>query len=746
MQEEQRNLVQNGPAPAPDRSGLLHLALVLARIHHARLLGIDANGVMALPGVARVMTARDVRGTNRLFAPQGTPHSLNRGFEQPVICDDTIRRYGDIVAVVAANTRPVAREAAARIKVACRPLRAMLNFAEAARPGAPSVHEGIPNVFMEQPLYKGQDPRPVIEGAACAVEAAFSTTREPHLPLEPDAILAWPDAGGVVIRGKVQDLHGMARRMAPALGLAPERIRIIATPAGGSFGAALSPANCAVAAACALALAAPVSLVMSYEEHLLTTGKRAAVQGLGRLACDARGRLVAGDFLVHIDQGAYSEAAGSLTTKMLRFFGAPYRLPQLRGLARTAFTNGNFGASAFGTPQAHILGETLVDMLARKLGVDPFEFRWQNLAEPGDTGPNSVPFRVYSMRAMMDKMRPTYQRALSAARRESRPERRRGVGVAWGGDTVSGGADRAEADVELNPDGSVTVYSSWAELGQGADLGSLMLVHEALRPLKLQVERIHLARSDSACCPDTGPTTSNRSHHAAGLAIIDAANSLLTAMRRPDGAFRTWAEMRAAGLAMRYRGRYQAHWPGIDPDTGRGYGAAEQNFVLYVVEVAVEPATGQTTVLAAHMVADAGRIAAPQSVRGQAFGGFAQSLGFALTVRGCDGPGQLGPLDAGIPQCRDVPDIMNLDFVESPRDNGPFGSTGCAEGFQSAGCVAILNAIADAVGLRITALPATPAKVKAALEKQAGGEEQAPWNLASELYAHLARLRKKSGV
>ena len=134
---------------------------------------------------------------------------------------------------------------------------------------------------------------------------------------------------------------------------------------------------------------------------------------------------------------------------------------------------------------------------------------------------------------------------------------------------------------------------------------------------------------------------------AAGLAIIDAANSLLAAMRRPDGAFRTWEEMRAAGLAMRYRGRYQAHWPGIDPDTGRGYGAAEQNFVLYVVEVAVEPATGQTTVLAAHMVADAGRIAAPQSVRGQAFGGFAQSLGFALTVRGCDGPGQLGPLDAG---------------------------------------------------------------------------------------------------
>ena len=100
------------------------------------------------------------------------------------------------------STASCVREAAARIKIACRPLRAMLNFAEAARPGAPSVHEGIPNVFMEQPLYKGQDPRPVIEGAACAVEAAFSTTREPHLPLEPDAILAWPDADGVVIRGR----------------------------------------------------------------------------------------------------------------------------------------------------------------------------------------------------------------------------------------------------------------------------------------------------------------------------------------------------------------------------------------------------------------------------------------------------------------------------------------------------------------------------------------------------------------
>ena len=722
-------------------AGTLHLAVVLARVHHARLEGLDLAEAEAMPGVVRVLTARDVKGSNRFFAPQGTPHSLNKGHERPVICDDKIRRWGDIVAVVAAATRQQARDAAARVKVRYRELPPALTFEEAVAPGAERVYDDVPNVYMEQPLYKGADPRPLLADAAFVVEGSFSTTREPHLPIEPDVIQAYPEGeDGVVIQCKSQFLYGIIGQMADAIGVAKDRIRIIGNPAGGSFGYSMSPCNYGVAAACALALNAPVSLVMSYEEHQHTTGKRSPIQGNARMACDACGKLVAGDFLIGLDHGAYSEMAGNLTTKVVRFFGVPYNMPNIRGLVRTAFTNGNFGTAyrAFGSPQAYTISESLIDMLARKAGIDPFEFRYNNIAQEGESCPTSVPYRVYSMREMMDRARPAYQKAVADAKRESTPELRRGVGVAWGGYHVSKCPDHAEVDLELNADGSVTCYNTWADVGQGADLGTFVHVHEALRPLQLTPGQIHLVHNDTATCPDTGPASGSRSHHVAGLAIIDAARKLMDAMRKDDGTFRTWQEMKDAGLETRYRGIYESAWKDIDPDNGHGWGSIQQNFVLYIVEVAVEPATGKTRVLKAHIVADVGRVGSYHGVLGQAWGGFSHSLGYALSERYDDMKRHAGPLGAGVPKCNDVPDIMEVDFVETPRDNGPNGSTGCAEGFQSSGHVAILNAICDAVGVRITSLPATPEKVKAALNGTP--DVPNPWDLGCELYAQLEKI------
>ena len=721
--------METKPPLSPESSW--HLALVLARQEHARITRVETAAALALPGVARVITAADLRGTNRLAGQPGV---------MPVLCQETVRRWGDIVAVTAANTRRLAREAARRVSLSCIALPTVPDFAAAAS-GTTRLHPETPNVFLEQPLYKGHDPRPLLDQAAFVAECGFSTVREPHLPLEPECIRAWPEAGGVSLCGKSQDPHGMIRQMAPALGLPAERLRILALPAGGSFGSAISPLLFAVTAACALVLDAPVSLVLSYEEHLLVTGKRAPVRGWGRLACDAAGRLLAGDFLVHVDQGAYGGAAQSLTGKMVRFFGAPYRLPHLRGLVRTAFTNGNFGTSAFGTPQAHILGETLMDMLARQTGLDPFVFRWHNLAQPGDTGPTSALWPVYPMRAMMARMRPVYQRALRAARQEDRANWRRGVGLAWGGDTVSGCPDQAAVDLVLQPDGSLLLCSSWAELGQGADLGAVLLALQALKPLGLSPGQIHLARNDSALCPDSGPTTSNRGLHAVGLAIGDAAEQMLAVRRGPRG-FRSWQELRELGLPTRFRGQYRAAGTGLDPASGQGWGVVQQNFALFLAEVAVSPASGKVQVLGAHIVADVGRIVSRQSVLGQVWGVFAQAVGFTLTVPG-DNPGQRGPVDAGIPCCLDVPDRMTVDLVETPRSNGPFGATGAAEGFQSAGCTAILNAIFDAVGLRLTQLPITPAKVRAALAGQTEEVVLPRWNPETDLYAQLARVQSR---
>ena len=136
------------------------------------------------------------------------------------------------------------------------------------------------------------------------------------------------------------------------------------------------------------------------------------------------------------------------------------------------------------------------------------------------------------------------------------------------------------------------------------------------------MEDIRLVRNDTGCCPDTGSASGSRSHHVVGMATLDAASKLLAAMRKEDGTYRTWREMRDAGIPTRYRGVHTAEWSDIDPDTGHGYGAIAQNYVLFMAEVAVEAATGRTRVLGATIVADVGVIGSRQAVLGQAWGGF----------------------------------------------------------------------------------------------------------------------------
>ncbi len=727
--------------------GTYHLAPVIAKTHRAKINGIDTSKAMELEGVKAVITAKDVKGTNRFFAPQGVVHSLCHGKDRPVIVEDEVFRYGDIIAVVAASTREKAREAAALVAIDFTQQAPMLNFMDAAKEGAEEVHPGIPNIYMEQPLYKGEDTREIFKRNDVVVaEGAFSTTRQPHLPIEPEIIQAYPHADGVAIQCKTQFIYGIIPQMADAIGLAPKDIRVIGNEAGGSFGYSMSPGNYAVAAVCALALNAPVAMDMSYEEHQHTTGKRSPVWSNARLACDKNGKLVAMDCLQGIDHGAYSEMAGNLTTKVLRFIGNYYDIPNMRALTRTAFSNSNYGTAyrAFGSPQTYMMGEQIIEMLAEKMGIDPYDFRYNNLAHEGTLSSTSVPYREYVMPQLMEMAKPYYEAGKKKAAELSNDKVKYGVGLALGGYHVSKVPDHAHVDLELRKDGGVNVYATWADVGQGADFGLTVHAHESLRALDLTKEQIHLVMNDTATCPDTGPASGSRSHHVAGLAILDAAGKMLAAMAKADGSYRTWEEMEAEGLPTRFNGDYEDLSSDIDKDTGHGYGNVAQNYVVNVVEVSVEVATGKVTVENANVIADIGVVGSTHAVLGQAWGGFAHSVGYALSENYDDMQKHETLRGAGVARCIDVPDDINVVFQVTERKNGPHGSTGCAEGFQSSGHVAIMNAIKNATGVRITTLPASPDKVKAGIDALAKGEEfvQAPFDLGCELYERIDYLQK----
>ncbi|NLT58180.1 MAG: molybdopterin-dependent oxidoreductase [Clostridiales bacterium] len=711
--------------------GFLYLAPVMPDSAHANILSMDFSEAERAPGVVQIITAADVKGINRITFPLGHPRAKGDGFERPILVDKKIFRRGDIVALIAADTPRQAREAAKLVKLELEPLPEYLEALDAMAEDAVEIHPGVPNVFYKIPLIKGEDTREVLPKSAHVVEGSFYSTRQPHLPIEPDVAQAYVDEGGTLtIHLKTHGLHMAAGLIAAGVGMPVEKIRMIQNPTGGSFGYSLSPGMAALVGVATLATGRPVSMTFTYAEHQQYTGKRAASYANGKLACDEHGRLTAAEVEIAFDKGCYSEMAVGLAEAGLRFFGFPYAIPNMLGVASTTFSNQPFSTAyrGYGAPQTMTSSEGLMDMLAEQAGIDPFEFRYLNVFRPGDTANAGHTFSVYPMEGIFDKLRPRYLALKQHAEQHSTDEVKYGVGVACGAYQVGGARDHAEVALELNPDGSVTNYNTWEDIGQGGDVGALVHTHEALRPLGLKPEQIKLVMNDTAICPPTGLAAGSRSHFYAGNAILDAAEKLMDAMRKPDGSFRSYDEMVAEGIPTKYLGVYdtpaELNLKRMDPNTGQGNPTIEYSYSAYVAEVAVEVKTGKVQVVAMHGVADVGVVGNYLAVDGQAYGGMEHVIGFALSEDYTDHKKHGSLAGAGFPYIDMVPDGENftIEYQQTERPHGPQHSGGASECFQSGGHMSVINAIYNATGARIFTLPATPDKVKAAIDAAAAGQ------------------------
>ncbi|MEL7565385.1 MAG: molybdopterin-dependent aldehyde oxidoreductase [Dehalobacterium sp.] len=725
-------------------AGTMHLAIVQPKVSHAKILKIDFSAAEAMPGVVKVITAKDVKGTNRATFLQDHPRASCNGMIKPIICDEKIFRYGDVVAVVAATTRDEARAAAENVVVELEELPAYMTALESLAPGAKQIHSETSNTFSINRIIKGEDTRNIIPGAKYVVEGSFYSSREPHLVIEPDTMQAyWDDEGRITVQCKSQTIHANKNQIAEGIGLPPEKVRIIENPTGASFGHAMTPGAPGLMAVCAMAVNAPVTLTMSYPEHQAFSGKRAPSYTNARLTCNKEGKIIALEYEMVLEHGAYPETPTKLAGKAIRFIGNPYNVPNIRGIVKSVLSNVSFGSMyrGFASPQSYTSSEALMDMMAEKIGMDRFDFRYLNIARPGDLTVNSYPYREYPMQEMMDMMRPYYKEAVAKAKAESTASKRRGVGLVWGGYHVGAPKDKCEIELELNPDGTITHYNSWEAQGQGSDIGTFAHTHEALRPLGITPDQIKLVQNDTAITPVTGPASGSRSHYMAGNATILAANQLMAAMRKSDGSYRTYDEMIAKGIPIRYKGvsdTFDSTVP-MDPDTGHGNASPEANYLLMLMEVEVDLETCKPKVLSVKAVSDIGKIGNILAVEGQAYGGLSHSIGFALSEDYSDFKRHSTLQGAGIPNIEDIPDDIEYIFHETPRTKGPHGSSGCSEGYQSVGHVAVINAIYDAIGARIYELPATPDKIKAVLEAKARGEELKPkkYILGSDFYETL---------
>ncbi|MCL2227058.1 MAG: molybdopterin-dependent oxidoreductase [Oscillospiraceae bacterium] len=717
--------------------GTAHLVPVISDITHGLIKSIDFSEAEKIPGVYKVMTANDVKGTNLHPVPQIIKRMKGNGvLEFPIICGKKVNKRGDCVALVAADTEETAREAAKMVKVEYEALPSYMSFPEAVMPNAVQIQETLPNFYMENPLLKGEDTEGIFENAPIVAEGSFHSPRQTHLPIEPDTVQAYYESDGTLtIQCKAQSMHDSLHEISAACGIPEDKLRIINNPAGGSFGYAIASNTYALVATAVQNLGVPCTMTLKYDEFNHMSGKRAASYANGRIACGKDGKILGVEYDIALDHGAYTVVASITFANYFSIGFHGYNIPNIKALARAGSSNNGFNVAyrGFGAPEIYTTSEALIDMAAEKAGIDPLEFRYINLAKPGDTTVNSRPYLNYeSYRKLLDMLRPYYELYLGEAKKLKEKGRHVGVGISMGGFLVTKGLfDDCELDVELAPDDTIICYSCWQDVGQGGDIGVLAHALKAFKPIDLSPDKVRLVLNDTGRAPVHGLSAASRSHYMAGNAMIDAANKLMDAMRKPDGTYRTYDEMIAEKIPTKHRGHYdQMHRtdldPELDPNTGQGARNAEFMYAANVAQVEVDVATGKTTVLRYTCAADVGTIGNRLSVDGQAYGGLSHSIGFALSedYNAEDKHGSM--VGCGIPTVDMIPDDFNVVYLETPRPHGPHGSSGCSENFQSSGHMAVINAINNACGVRIYDLPATPDKVKSAYEKKQKGEDLTP--------------------
>ncbi|MBN1305258.1 MAG: molybdopterin-dependent oxidoreductase [Anaerolineales bacterium] len=734
--------------------GMLYASVRRAGVPHAFLHALDISRAASLPGVHAVLTARDIPGQKN--------HGLFV-YDWPIMVGigERVRYVGDALAIVAAETEEIARQAAALIHADFDPQPVVTGPLEALQPGAPVLHEDG-NLLKHIKVRKG-DIAAGFARADVVQEHTFYTPMTEHAFLEPECSIAAPTGDGrLEIYVGSQIPYSDRKQIALALGFPEEKIRIVGQLMGGGFGGKEDIAGQIHAALLANATGQPVKLLFDRKESLLVHPKRHATQIMVRAGMLKSGRLVAVQTELYGDTGAYASLGEKVMARATTHSTGPYDIAHVRADCFAMYTN-NPPAGAFrgfGVTQSAFAVESLMDMLAEKLGIDPIELRKLNALRVGSTTSTGQLLResvglVDCIEKVEAEMLRTANKTGVVSRAQlfdpfpvpGKPDlvRAWGFAAAFKNTGLGGGApDKSGAEVELLADGALEVRTSAAELGQGLVSVLQMIVAEEF---SVRLGQVRVLLMDTDLTPDGGPTTASRQTFVTGNAARLAARALRASIvswlvemydqppesiQLDSGAVRLNVRsipLAEVARAMRSQGRqpkvlYEYHAPGTRPLGEGGEMHFAFGFAAQAAEVEVNKQTGAVRVIRIIAATDVGQIMNPLGLQGQVEGGVMMGLGNALTEEFLVRDGQVSTdllARYGVPGIMMTPEITSL-VVEHPIEAGPYGAKGIGEIVSIPTTPAITNAIYRAVGIRIDRLPASKERIRGLLNEGRGAE------------------------
>jgi CO/xanthine dehydrogenase Mo-binding subunit len=722
--------------------GVLFAKLVTVPVPRARIGAIDASAALGVPGTRLVMTAADLPDPMPRFGPQFR--------DRPVLATGETKFHGDPVAIVAADGLEAAEAAASLVRVEFEALPAVFSLDAALSGDAPLVQD--PAIRPDDPLattnvlrehrYGWGDVDAGEAAAEVIVEGTYEFPMVTQFAIEPHAFIAVPDGDGITVWSAVQHPNWLQRVIASLLDLPLSKVRVVAPDPGGAFGGKQHAKYEPLVAFLARRAGAPVRLVLTLEETFQAV-RRGASRVRVRSGFRRDGRLTFRDIEADYLIGAYADIADRTVAKGSYTSCGPYSTPAARIRARSVLSHTvpSTAFRGFGNPQQIWAVESNMDEAAERLGVDPFELRRLNLAQPGEAFiPGDTPAD--------GRWSESLERAARVIGWDTPPAAGRGRGIAVGlksGPTTG----LSYSTVRLLADGSVVVHAGTSDMGQGA---RTIFAQIAATELGAPLDWVTVVMGDTVAVPYDQQTSASRSSVLMGNAILfacrDIQRKLRTMAARLEGVAEDdviveggvvrldGRELPIRDVLVRGLGRLGGELIGLGemrkeamPEHPLGGTAAFYEFNCTAVEVSVDESTGDVTVHRHVTVSDVGRALNPAQVRGQDEGAAIMGLGHTLMEEYLfDAEGRirnLGAIDYKVPTTLDLPERIESEIVENGDGPGPYGAKGMSEGALLCVAPAVAAAIRDATGVRLRRLPLTPERVWRGLQERDAGAPKA---------------------